>query len=300
MKITNKYDLPAPLVSAISNDQYDKVGDISITGLIKPPRMRWLEIRHDDEIVVDASELIWRLIGSVGHAILERADTDNHLAEERLTMPVLGWVISGKSDLLAPDMTLDDYKFTSVWAVKHEKTEWTQQCNAYAWLYKNAVGFEPKRLRITAILRDWSKPKAARDQPDSYPPVGVVVREVPLWSEKKQFEYIEDRVMRHQVSDSFSDMMLPFCTDEERWAKPDTWAVKKKGAKKAMRGGLHDHPLKADAFIRDNELPGQNLEIEFRPGNKTVRCDHYCDVKNFCNQYKALKSAAPAESENAA
>jgi hypothetical protein len=91
-----------------------RVGDISVTGLILPPRIRQLEIRHSDEIVEDVSEGIWRLIGSVGHKILERADTTNHLAEERLTARVAGWTVSGKADLLGPDMVLDDYKFRSV------------------------------------------------------------------------------------------------------------------------------------------------------------------------------------------
>jgi hypothetical protein len=284
MKITNNLGLPAPLVSAISNDQYDKVGDISITGLVKPPRMRWLEIRHDDEIVVDASELIWRLVGSIGHAILERSDTNNHLSEERITFPVMGWVISGKPDLLSPDMQLDDYKFTSVWAMKYAKSEWTAQLNSYAWMYRMAVGFIAAKLRITAILRDWSKMKAARE-PD-YPQVGMVVREVPLWSEQQQEDYIEYRIDRHQVAEKLDDDELPDCTDEERWAKPDLWAVKKKGGKRALR--LFDNETAAIGFVIGND----QLTVEHRPGSKTTRCDHYCLVKSFCNQYAKLRKAA--------
>jgi hypothetical protein len=288
MKITNRENLPAPLVSAISNDLYDKVGDISVSELPKAPRMRWLEIRHDDEIVVDASELIWRLIGNIGHKILERADTTNHLSEERMTFPVMGWVLSGKPDLLSPDMQLDDYKLTSVWAMKDEKTEWTAQLNSYAGLYRMSVGFIAAKLRITAILRDWSKPKAARE-PD-YPQVGVVVREVPLWSEEKQENYIFDRVQLHQLTAIYDDDLLPDCTDEERWAKPDLWAVKKKSGKKAIRGGIFDNETAAIGFVIGND----QLIVEHRPGSKTTRCDHYCLVSFCCSQYRALKAQKAA------
>lgn len=103
MVITNKFNLPAPLVSAIKNDPYVHVGDISITSLIASPRKRQLELRHADEITEDASDRIWMLLGTSVHAILERADTRNHLTEERLTAKVLGWTVSGQPDLLGED-----------------------------------------------------------------------------------------------------------------------------------------------------------------------------------------------------
>jgi hypothetical protein len=88
MNWTNKAHLPAPLVAAITNDTYDKVGDISITGLIQPPRIRQLTIRHADKITEDVSDGIWRLIGSIGHGILERAAPADHTAEQRVCMIV--------------------------------------------------------------------------------------------------------------------------------------------------------------------------------------------------------------------
>jgi hypothetical protein len=280
MRITNNANLPEAIVRAVTYDDYDyeDAGDISASGLIKPPRMRWLEKRHDDEIVVDAADLIWRMIGSIGHKILERAADPNTLYEERLTTTVLGWVVTGKFDVLHEKngFGIDDFKFTSVWAVKDEKKDWTAQLNVYAWLAK-LFGFDIERLRITAVLRDHSKPKAAKE-PD-YPQVQVVVREVPLWSVEKQEQYITDRVQFHRVTEILPDNYLPDCTDNERWARPDTFAVlKKKGAKRAVRV----LPRKLDDY-----------HIEHRPGNKTVRCDHYCDVKKFCNQYAALKGLLP-------
>jgi hypothetical protein len=294
--ITNNANLPESVVRAVSLDEYDyeAAGDISASALSKSPRQLWLERRHKHEILEDAADLIWRMIGNIGHKIAERAAHPNSLVEERLSTTVLGWVLTGKCDLLYEQdgYGIDDFKFTSVWAVKDEKPEWTAQLNTYAWLAKQH-GFDIKRLRIIAILRDWSKLKAAREQ--DYPPVGVVVREVPLWSEEKQRQYIWDRVAQHQDAANYEDDYMVYCTDEERWAKPDTWAVKKKGAKRALRVTENE----ADAvFVASSRTDA--VYIEHRPGNKTVRCDHYCDVKNFCSQWKSLKSAAPAESEDAA
>ena len=299
MKITNDANLPESVVRAVSLDDYDyeNAGDISASALPKSPRQLWLERRHKHEIIEDAADLIWRMIGNIGHKIAERAAHPNSLVEERLKANVLGWVLTGKCDLLyeRDGYGIDDFKFTSVWAVKDEKPEWTAQLNVYAWLAKQH-GFDIKRLRIIAILRDWSKMKAAREQ--DYPPVGVVVREVPLWSEEKQRVYIADRVHKHKLTEGFADDALPDCTDEERWAKPGKWALKKKGGKKAMK--LFDTKIEAERFYDRNwrDTPFK-IEIEPRPGNKTVRCDHFCSVKNFCNQYQALKSAAPAESSAA-
>ena len=73
MKITNRMNLPQPLVSAIERDPYVRVGDVSVTSLAKSPRQFWLERRHAEEIEEDASDRIWALLGSIGHKILERA-----------------------------------------------------------------------------------------------------------------------------------------------------------------------------------------------------------------------------------
>jgi hypothetical protein len=288
--ITNNANLPESVVRAVSHDDYDyeAAGDISASALPKSPRQLWLERRHKHEILLDAADLIWRMIGNIGHKIAERAAHPNSLVEERLKATVLGWELTGKCDLLYENngYGIDDFKFTSVWAVKDEKPEWTAQLNTYAWLAKQH-GFDIKRLRIIAILRDWSKLKAAREQ--DYPPVGVVVREVPLWSEAKQENYIADRVQLHQWAGTKNDDDLPPCTEEERWAKPNTWAVKKKGGKKAIRGGIHDSESEAITHILEMFEAGRDHYIEHRPGNKTVRCASYCSAAPFCSQYQQLK-----------
>ena len=44
MKYTNKHDIPKEIIRAIENDQYTRGNsDISVTGLLQPPRIRLLE-----------------------------------------------------------------------------------------------------------------------------------------------------------------------------------------------------------------------------------------------------------------
>jgi len=291
--ITNLHDLPESLVRAVTYDDYDyaKAGDISVTSLILPPRIRALTKRHAAEITEDATERIWRLIGSVGHKIVERAADPNEFTEERLSATVNGWTITGKVDILreAGGYVIEDMKFTSVWAIKDEKPEWTQQLNLYAHLAREH-GFDIKALRIIAVLRDWSKPRAAREH--DYPSVGVVVREVPLWSHGAQKLFLEDRVTAHQLAAAETDDDLPICSPDERWRKPDVWAVKKRGNKRAM--SLFSDKAEAECFIADNNN-GAVLEIEYRPG-RDVRCLSYCNVRQFCQYGRSLKQGEGDES----
>src|SRR3990167_2161143 len=284
MKWTNNFNLPLPLVSAIQGyfHGYSKAGRISVTGLILPPRIRVLQDRHDAEITVDASEFLYALQGLSIHAVLEKADTANHLSEERMTMEVHGWTVSGRPDLLSPEMILDDYKVTSVYAfLLGEKEEWTQQLNLYALLYRQH-GFEVKKLRITGMLRDWIKRRAMTEK--DYPGAGVVVREVPQMSHEEQKVLIERLVKSHQEAEKLADDDLPLCTEKERWQKPDTWAVMKKGNKRAAR--VLDTENEACLWISQQGDSGK-FEIVERLG-ESVRCRYYCKVAQFCSFGKTL------------
>ena len=76
MQIANRANLPDAIVQAVINDPYDAGGcNISVTGLIGPPRIRMLSRAHWDKLQEDASDRIWALVGRIGHGILERAET---------------------------------------------------------------------------------------------------------------------------------------------------------------------------------------------------------------------------------
>lgn len=280
MKITNKAGLPAPLVTAISNDPYSSNGsDITITGLLKPPRAVALERLHEDEITEDVSERIWALMGQLGHKVLERAGPDVSV-EKRFFAQVNGWKVSGQADLIPPDL-LTDWKFTTVWSCKDGlKPEWEYQLNGLIWLAASN-DLEIKRAQIVALYRDWSKLEARRSA--DYPRSQVQVFDVPVWPLAVSGAWIFNRVQAHQDARNG----LPDCTAEERWEKPAKWAIHKDGRERAVK--LHDTEVAAKAHLASLDAKHR---IEYRPGEQ-VRCQSYCNARPWCSQ--ADKLGVPKE-----
>lgn len=290
MKYTNTSNLPLPMASALQRDDYVKVGDISVSSLISAPRRVALLQRHDGEIVTDVTENMWLLLGKSIHKVLETADTTNLLPEERLIINVNGWIVSGQPDLWA-DKTLDDFKVTSVFSfLLGEKPDWERQLNCYARLYTE-YGFGVTQLRIIAILRDWSQSRVARET--NYPETGIMVVNIPLWRGDLIDKYIRDRVFLHQIARNCADDELPFCTPEERWERPTTWAVMKDGNKKASR--VFPLSVEAHHYISTQDKKHLYSVLE-RPG-ESVRCERFCKALPWCNQAKEMEITESQEQE---
>lgn len=290
MKLTNKFNLPQSIVNAVMNDPYDNKGTLSVTTLLKSPYQRALEVEHKDDIVEDVADRIYSLLGQSVHHILERAGSDEDLVEERFFEEVDGERISGQLDLLEADGTLCDFKVTSVWAIlaamKEGKMEWERQLNMLAWLAKKS-GHAVNKLRIVAIARDWS-PSKAKQGGDSYPQ-RVEAIEFPLWDEDRQFRYIQARIFAHL------DPSPKPCSDEDRWAKSDTFAVMKKGGKRALRVLQSNDEALEWMVDYGRKHPKDLLYIDERKG-LNVKCEDYCSVAQFCPHFATLKPAAPAAS----
>lgn len=276
--ITNRYGLPQPFVDACGNPRQPKPGEIGVTALIGSPRVRALTMQHFDQLSEDVSDRVWALLGQSVHYVLEKAAGRDHLAEEYMTAEIDGFIIKGVPDLMDGDGVLSDYKVTSVWSfLLGNKAEWEAQLNVYAWLYARH-GFTTEKLQIVAILRDWQKSKAKYD--NTYPQTAVHVSEVDLWPLEKTEAYIGARVALHKAAEGG---YVPDCTLDERWARPEKWAVKKKGNKKALR--VLDSE---DDAIRYGENSPYETEIEHRPG-VNVKCEDYCGVSDFCDWWQAEK-----------
>jgi hypothetical protein len=274
MKLTNKLDLPQAIVDAVRNDGYDRGNaDISVTGLLRPPRLTVLEREHASEIEEDVSDRIWSLFGQSIHTILERANRKG-VAERRLSMEVAGWVVSGGMDLYEENGTLSDYKTTTVWKlIKGDMVEWEKQLNMYAVILRHH-GHEVQKLQVVAILRDWSKGEAERDP--YYPQAQVVNIDIKLWEPEAARIFMQNRVVLHQQA----KLNLPECSPEDRWARPNVWAVMKEGRKTAVK--LYDNEDAARAHVGFDK----QLKVVLRPG-ASVRCQSYCRVSRFCAQYQA-------------
>src|SRR5205814_2025603 len=133
-----------------------------------------------------------------------------------------------------------------------------------------------QELEIVAILRDWSLMMSMRKE--DYPDRQVVKIPVPRWPEMKTVGFIRDRIEAHEAG-KFDP---PLCTPEERWHKPDQWALMRKGRKTAIK--LYNSFDEAMA----NAAGDSGKYVEERPGDD-IRCKFYCPVKNFCDYGRLLQ-----------
>jgi hypothetical protein len=290
MKITNKFNVPETLVALASRDYYTKgQSDYSVTEIISPPRIQRLRRKHFEEIEQDVSDMLWMLLGTALHVVAERSEVLGHTNEERLSAGVNGIILSGAIDLQkdeADGITITDYKFTSAWALMNDKPEWEQQQNIYKYLVERVKKKPVKGLKICALIRDWSR-RDAQNKPD-YPQAPIQIVDIPMWTFDRTEAFIKERVELHRDSKVSADWgeELPLCTEEERWVRQTTYAVKKDGRKTAIR--VFDTQDEADALLK--EMPEKDKGfIEIRKG-EAVRCTgNFCGVSQWCSQYQNQK-----------
>ena len=297
MVITNNAGYPEALVKAVENDSYSKGEgvDRSVTGLLAPPRQAALKEIHGHEIVEDVSDRTYALYGQLVHLLLERAgeQSRNAINEQRLYTEVNGWKISGQTDTLTltedqRSWIISDFKFVTSYKFKRSYSgelvipeDYENQLNLYAYLLR-VNGFKVDGLKIVAIYRDWSKLEAKRDK--NYPQLGAETHDIPLWSEERAKAFIEERVRLHQAAEND----LPECTDDERWAKPDKYALMPT-AKSVRARKLFDSEIDATTWAAANNMK-TGWVIDHRKG-ANVRCENYCPVSEWCDQLKILNAS---------
>jgi hypothetical protein len=288
MKITNRHNLSQVWIDAVKFDDYDKVGWQSVTSLIAPVRQQMLIQRHDEEIEEDVTERIWMLLGSACHEILQRAakEGDAALTEERFQIECLDKEISMKPDRveLIPgtpnEYHLKDFKISSVWSVILDtKWEWAAQTNLYAYGLRK-IGVNVTQISMEVLCRDWSKTDSLKNK--EYPQDKVQVIPIEVWNDEACEDLLEKRVKEFIAAEKLTDDELPPCTETERWARPDKFAVKKKGATRSTKNC--SSRAEAEQYMSEKGYTNSTHIIEFRPG-KSVRCEDYCSVSRWCSQY---------------
>jgi len=285
VRITNRYDMPEAIVRAVDTGYRPKTDPhrYSVTELIDAPRMVQLKRRHWDEITQDASEMLWLMLGTAVHEMLEQAAPDNTLVEEYFRTEFGDFILTGKADLyelVDGRGILSDYKTTSVWGRIYgnlPRIEQVRQLNCYAELYRMA-GFPVDQLQIVAIYRDWQQSQVERR--DNYPQAALEVHQVPVWPSEQTRAYLETRLSLHLKAAEMPDALLPLCSEEERWAKPTTYAVKAPERERAVK--VCDTFEEARRYILDHDKLNEWYH-EMRLG-ESVRCARYCPAAPFCNQ----------------
>ncbi|MDR2052054.1 MAG: PD-(D/E)XK nuclease family protein [Treponema sp.] len=291
MTITNKLNLPAGLMKAVSTERHNAEGCLSATTLIQGVKQIILTDRHWEELSDDVSDRIWAIWGQAVHSLLE-SEGENDFSEQEMAYQAGDITITGRIDNY--DMKngiICDYKTASVYKVKAADYEdWYLQGMIYAWLLsKNR--FPVNRCRFIALLKDHSKTEAKREY--QYPKLPVYVYEFPVTAQGlfKIGLFIKHKVDEYKRCIQLADDTIPPCTPEERWDRPPKFAVMKDGLKRAVR--LFDDREAADRLAEEK---GAGHYVEHRPG-ESVKCRSYCLCCDYCDYYR--KSVLGAGTENA-
>jgi hypothetical protein len=271
-----------PLMTLANKEYYSKgASQYSVTELMSPPRVRRLQERYDAERETDVTDMLWSLMGSALHVVMERGETEGYLSEERLFQSVDGVTISGAIDIQqeTPNgIVIIDYKFTSAWAVMANKIEWEQQLNVYKWLVETTKRRTVSALKICAFVRDFNR----HETKDGYPAAQIVLVDVPMWDSVTAENYIRSRLELHRNSKVSHDLdePLPPCSKDDRWERESVYAVKKEGGKRAIK--VFKSNEEAIAFAAEKKG-----YVETRAG-ESIRCtENYCGVNKWCDQYQA-------------
>lgn len=218
MKITNRLNLPRPIIRALEADPYDGPGphgrEISVSQLIGPPQIRSLMAEHESEVEQDASDMLHALLGTAFHAVLARGAHPSEVIERRFAVHVNGWTVSGQVDRYLPDKgLLQDWKTCSAWKVMlGGNSDWEAQLNCYAWILRK-LGRKVERLEVVAFLKDLAevrKTAKRRNLPES----DVVVLAIPLWEQEKAETFVRERVAAHEAA--LTGKPAP-CSPVETW-----------------------------------------------------------------------------------
>lgn len=300
MKYTPSKNLPEALNNLICNGGHSRKRtevEFSVTDITKPTQMVYLTRKHDDEIVLPAEEGIWMMFGSLLHNQLQQHAGNNALVEEKIRVNIpleirhdndiaerVEFTLTGMPDHYTEDDggTITDYKSTSVFSVKDAltnkgKDEWTLQLNCYRYIMRH-IGFKVSKLKIVAICKDWRRSEASRDP--SYP-AAITTIDIPVMDDDEIENVIQSKLFLHYMAIKYHN--VPQCTDEERWATPQKWALMKNNAAKATK--LFDN--ENEALLAQQKL-GPQYFVEERP-RQYNRCS-YCNANAFCTQLQKNKT----------
>lgn len=292
LRYTNKHNLPAEVVAAITKDRYtdseEAPSDFSASSMVAPIQKTILERRHPDKLkVFDVLDDFWSFIGSIAHAVLEEAwhESMGSKVEERLYMAIHGKTISGKMDCYHNGM-IRDYKTTKVYKImKADYTDWEIQMNIYAELCREN-GWPVQEIKIIPLLLDW---KEGESYKQGYPKAQILVLPIRLWDQTEARKWINNRILDLLDAQKLTDEELAEnypCSDHERWADFRDYAILKEGAARATK--CFETQEEAEKFFAEKGFSQPEHRIEKRI-DPPKRCMRYCAAATVCKQWEKDK-----------
>jgi hypothetical protein len=284
----------------IYGKQYRSLGDYSATTLIDPPRKVALTKRYGHLVTPTVDSQAASLVGTAVHEKMERllrlsnVKNPDYMLERSVVHPMGVTeadgvpnfrLLAGRFDILYKEKDMYDIKTAKTWKLvfNPDMKDWHEQQNIYAYLLRMR-GIKVESLNILCFYLDWIESSALRDS--KYPQAPIVQYELTKWPLEETQAFIEGRLNWHVTCESMPDTNLPECSGEEMWEREPEFAIKKTAdAKRAMR--VVKKGTFEDAVTMARSLSGVGPEsvIEARHGIRK-RCENYCSVNEYCNQYK--------------
>lgn len=267
---------PDILLWALQKDDYSKEGaDFTTTEILKPPQLTYLST-IGAAVANKGYKGFMSLMGNGMHKALENLAPQTAIVEKRLywafNIEGEAVVLGGKPDIIHNGVVNDYKNILSTGRPKNNEAKEEHQKQAYinSWLaHKNGIHVD--NACVEYIYRDWSPGIAERQK--SYPQRAnkQIAFWLPKWDEIEKF--IIERLTLHVKAKKGERIE---CTDEERWKRPDAWALKKPKNIKARK-----LCYSSDEALKELK-PGE--EIEFRKG-ACVRCESWCEYSTICPQH---------------
>lgn len=285
MIYTNRQNLPEQFIPSEENKKpVDKV--FSVTELLLSTHEILLQRKFFDKIEIDIADTIPALFGTAVHSIMEKKVPDDYLAEQSMyaMFDINGelYKVKGRCDLISLiHKIIEDYKTCSCSKIqKKDFKDWKEQGLMYSYLAWKFFNVIIRKIKFYALIKDWSKVKAASNS--EYPQSPIFVWEYDV--QDSDYDYIEE-FMIEKLKDIHNTTIMHLCSDEERWYTGTQYAVYKKVSDKRATY-VTDDEQDAHNFIR-NKCDGA-AEIQVRKG-EYLKCKLYCSCSKFCEQWKGEK-----------
>lgn len=284
---TNKHNLPAEVVAAITKDRYTRddeaPSDFTASSLVAPIQITTLTKRHPNNLrVMDLVDEFWAFLGSIAHTVLEESwhESMGSKVEERLYMALNHKTISGKMDCYHNSM-IRDYKSTKVYKImRADYTDWEIQLNIYAEICREN-GWPVEELKIIALLFDW---KEGETYKQGYPKAPILTIPIRLWEPAEIKAWMAKRTAALVEAANLNDVELSErypCSEHERWADFRDWALIKPDADRAYR--TFETEEEARAFMAEKNT-GSTYEL-VRRCDPPKRCMKWCKAAPVCQQW---------------
>ena len=286
MKISNNFGFPTSIVRAVEKEYTYQDKRYSVTTLLQTDREMILKRRYNDIIEQDVSNMIWLLFGSSVHYILENIELEPYEKVEYKMEHTFdnGFTLSGVLDYISDkDELILDYKVVKTYSYIFDKynEKYRKQLQMCAWLYYKETGKWYSKGQIIMIFKDWNKTETLKNKDYPLYPVGTV--DFDLGSPSEIEDWIIKRFERVAELEKMSDFELPLCTEEERFNKGTTYAIKKKGNIKALKVHKSQEEAREHLINLERKYPNEYMVEERKVTD--IKCESYCSVNKQCPYY---------------